>query len=172
MSRYIFAGIFAAMIFAAMIPLACNKGGSSVPTSPDSPREMTTAFIDIGDTSIEGDTLSVTVDYENALDIYALSFRMGYNPGQLSPVDVTWDEIVSSDDSTFDLLNQHGFVPLAFGKFDGNAGISGNGNLVTVKFNILDGNYESPWIINETEYLVGKDSTGSRINIMTGGDVL
>jgi len=148
------------------------SGGSGSPTAPplDEIRDTVGGVLTLGSPVISGDEIAVSVEYSDAYDLYAMSFRVGFDPAGLRPVGVEWGDIVGDEDSTFRFLNADGIVPLAFARFSGLPGIDGSGTLCTLRFRILDPQSSDVRIIPDMEYLVARDSMGRPLTLTVRGE--
>jgi len=169
MNRFFFPRLVVLFITVAILPLACSKGSSS-PTAPENPRDVSTIQLRLGISEVQDDILSVPVEYSEAEDLYAISFRIGFDITGLQPDSVEWNETLMEDNGTFQMLDRVGFMPLAFARFDGGTGIDGSGELCRLKFRILDPEKSNPWIISDPDFLVARNSRGDRMKISTGGE--
>jgi hypothetical protein len=162
------------MVLCAILAwMVCGcSGGSGSPTAPplQENRETAGGVLTLESPVVSGDEISVAVEYSDAHDLYAMSFRIGFDSDGLRPVGVEWGDIVGDEDSTFQFLNAGGIVPLAFARFSGLPGIDGNGTLCTVRFRILDPERTDIGIIQDPDYLVARDSMGRPLTLAAGGE--
>ncbi len=161
-----------AVIFACMI-VSCSKGSGSpvVPGTTTDSRVVSGGIIALGSPEISGDVVSYPLEITNADDLYAFSFRVGFDQTGLSPVNIEWTELVTDEDAVFTLLDRPGFIPVAYSKFSGNYGLTGDGILCTVTFNVLDPENSTPWIIGDEDFLVAKNNFGDSVILEAGGEV-
>jgi len=154
------------------LALGCS-GGSNSPLSPDASddsRSIAGGTILLGVKIEVGDEISIPVRYSGTDDLYAVSMRIGFDPDGLEPVAVEWSDVVGNDDSTFRHLNHHEYVPLAFARFNGGRGLSGEGTLCTIRFRIRDRDRTRAWLIPDEEFIVASNSLGDRLHLHVGGD--
>lgn len=170
MKRFAFLRIVAVTVVLFTIMLGCSDNSSS-PVSPDQQlREASTTDISLDNFTQTGQTISVPVKFSKAKNLCGLSFRLGFDPEGLRPYEVKWGNIVEESDLTFQLLDRKGFVPLAYAGFANGKGLNGSGILCTVNFSIIDPQKSDVWIIDDPQYLVGKDSVGRNIRIRARGE--
>jgi hypothetical protein len=165
--RYVVTGLVA-----ILLALGCSNGRST-PTSPNTneqPRDIAGGILFFGEFETSGDELIVPVLFRGANDLYAFSFRMGFDPSGLQPLRVEWGSIVEEQDSTFCMMDQPGFVPLAFSRFSIASGLSGDGTLCRMHFKILDPAFSAPSIITDQDFLVARNSIGEHLTLSVGGD--
>ncbi len=151
------------------LTLGCSHRSGS-PMAPDDVGDLAGGTISLGTPVVDGDGISVPVEFSGAVDLYALSFRVGFDPEKLSPVAVEWSDELGEEDSTFQTLDRKGFVPLAFVRFNGISGLRGNGRLCTLRFRRLGEQDSTPWIIADREYLVAYNALRSRLILDVGGE--
>jgi hypothetical protein len=152
------------------IIVGCSGGGSNPTTPPDQLRGASNVILTLGQVTQNGSEISVRVEYSGAVNLRALSFRAGFDPAGLRPMEVQWGEAVTDQDSTFQLLDRDGFLPLALVTFDDSVSLNGSGTLCTLKFTVLDGGRAKPWIIPDPAYLVAKGPQGQPLNMTVGGE--
>lgn len=165
--RYVVIGLVA-----LVIALGCSKGAHmpTLPGTDEQPRNPAGGTIYLGEFESSGDELIVPVLFRDAFDLYALSFRVGFDQTGLQPLRVEWGSRVEEQDSTFSVMNQHGFVPLAFSRFSVASGLTGEGTLCKLHFRFMDPTMATPWIIRDQEFLVARDSLGGHLTLNVGGD--
>ncbi len=171
MKRLCFLRSIAAGVILVLLALGCS-GGSDSPASPgltDS-RTVSITTIALGDAEIAGDELTIPVLLDGINDIYAISFRIGFDPNALMPIGVDWTDSLEDEDATFQMLDRSGFVPLAFARFSGNPGLEAKGTLCTVRFRVIDPENATSWIVPDDSYLVAYNYLGDRLNLQTGGE--
>jgi hypothetical protein len=169
MTRLTFLRFFAMASVLVAVVIGCSGGGGGpvAPVDQQSPDRV--IGIALGDIVQSGNELTAEVRFTGAVDMHALSFRVGFDPAGLKPVEVTWSDAVTVEDSTFQLLDRDGFVPLAMATFGGFGSLNGDGSLCTVRFTILDATKSAPWIIPDPAYLVARDSAGQPLSLVAGG---
>jgi hypothetical protein len=165
MKRLTVTRLFATGILLVAIAIGCSSGKG--PLSPE-PSRQNSMFLSLGNVEQNGNEITIEVNYSRAVELRALSFRLGYDPQGLKPVDIQWNDL-SPDDSTFQILNRDGFLPLAIAAFGRPIGIDGNGTLCTIKFQVLDPSRGGVHIIDDPAFLVAKDLTGTSIDMSVGG---
>jgi len=158
-------------VILAFLAVGCSHGSRS-PVSPDVPGDRSTAAatIALGAVVETGNEISVPVDYSDADDLYAMSFRVGFDPAGLVPVAVEWGRVVEEEDAIFHKLDCSGFVPLAFTRFSGLRGIGGDGTLCTLRFRVLDQERANCRLVADEDYLVAFSSLGERRTLRIGGE--
>lgn len=161
--------IFCAIV--ALLVYGCS-GGSGSPTAPplQDGREIAGGVLSLGSPEISAGEVTVPVEFSDAYDLYAMSFRVEFDPDGLRPLDVEWGDFVGEEDSTFQFLNADGIVPLAFARFSGLPGIDGDGTLCRIRFRILDPGSADARILPDPDYLVARDSTGRPLTLTVGGE--
>ena len=171
MKRPLFLRFFASCAILAWLIMGCS-GGSGSPAEPplNDTRSAAGGTISLGAPVETGNEIAIPVEFSDACDLYAMSFRVGFDPDGLRPIGVDWTDVVGDEDSTFQLLDRRGFVPLAFARFSGLPGIAGDGDLCTLRFRILNREHAGVWIIPDEEYLVARDSMGRRLTLLAGGE--
>jgi len=152
------------------IIVGCSGGGSKPTAPPDQLRAVSDVVLTLGQVTRNGNEISVPVEYSGAVNLRALSLRAGFDPAGLRPMEVKWGETVTDKDSTFQLLDRDGFLPLALVTFDDSACLNGSGTLCTLKFTVLDSERAKPWIIADPAYLVAKGPQGQPLNMTVGGE--
>jgi hypothetical protein len=154
-----------------LVAIAVSCSGKGTPTTPaDQNNSKSTATLSLGDAIETGDEISVPVEYADASDLYSFSFRIGFDPAGLRPEEVMWDKSIGPDDSTFQMLDREGFVPMAIARLSGARGFDGSGTLCTMKFRVLDPNRARPWIIDDPNFLVGRDHTNRPCRMRVRGE--
>lgn len=159
-----------AVLLALAIGCSRGSGGGDSPTTPELPRETHNVVISIGPGVASGGEIVFPVEFADAVDLYAFSFRIGFDPSGLRPAGVEWSETLGEHDATFHLTNQQGFLPLAFARYDGIRGLDGAGALCTLRFAVLDPGRATPWIIADPAYLVAFNAFGEPLNLLPGGE--
>ena len=154
------------LLFVAVL-VGCAGGGD--PVVPDQEREASSVRIFLGELVDEGDTIVVPVEFADAEDLYAFSFRVGFQQGCVEPLEVEWVSPSGEDISTFYLLDRPGFVPVAVANFTGEPGLSGNGTICRLRFRVLRRECMSPWLVDDPEYLVARDHHGRALRMRVGG---
>jgi len=164
--RYIAIGALV-LIFA----INCSGGSDSpvVPDNEDSGRMADAGSVGFGEFEISGDEIIFPVEYSDASDIYAMSFRVGYDSDFLEPVAVEWSSELINEDSTFHMLDRDGYIPLAFARYAPSGGLTGNGELCRLRFRMLGGESRNPWVIGDEEFLVARDSLGRHMRLRVRG---
>lgn len=165
--RYVLFGLIA-----LFIAYGCSHGSSS-PTTPGAgelPRDPAGGTIFLGQFEQSGGELVVPVRFRDAVDLYAMSFRIGFDPSGLEPLRVDWGSRVEGEDSTFCLMDRPDFIPMAFSRFSIGRGLDGEGTLCMLRFRIINHDRAAPWIINNPEFLVARNSLGEHLTLKVGGD--
>jgi hypothetical protein len=171
MKRLTFPRSIATGVILAFLALGCAGGsGDGEPTTPSLPREGGRVILSLGTAGELGGRIEIPVDFAEAVDLYALSFRVGFDPEGLRPESVEWSDVVGDEGATFELVNQPGIIPLALVRLDGNRGIEGSGILCVLRFEVLDPGRASPWIVADPGFLVAYDSLKRPVALVVGGE--
>ena len=170
MKRFYFSRYITVIVILISLAVACSNGSDS-PLSPDDndQSELPGGRISLGIPIDDGSELVIPVDFSEAEDLYAMSFRIGYESQGLELIDVEWDNIVGDEDATFHNRHQRNFVPLAFARYSGMPGLRGHGTLARLRFRIKNQNYSDPWIIRDREFIRARDSLGNELRLEIGG---
>ncbi|MFH1675660.1 MAG: cohesin domain-containing protein [bacterium] len=156
---------------ALTLSVQCSHGSGSavIPDLADN-KDNVAAIFSLGE-SVESDgEMIVPVNFSDANDLYAASLRVSFDPGGLEPIEVDWTGSLSENDSSFDLLDRDGFVPLAFARLKGIRGFDGSGTLCRLKFKILNRDRMKIRIIDDPQFLPGYNSLGSKMHLGLRGD--
>jgi len=172
MKRFYFPRFVIVIAILIMLAVACSKGSDSplVPNDNSDSTDTLGGRISLGIPVQDGDEVIIPVEFSGAVDLYAMSFRVGFGPNGLEPVGIQWSNQVGEEDATFSHLNQHNYVPLAFARYSGMPGLDGHGTLAHLRFRILDPNYDGPWIIRDRQFLRARNSIGVELRLEVGGD--
>lgn len=168
MIRFTLPILMSVLLISVLVMISCG-GESNDPITPEEPKTVSSVGVKLGPANIENNLLTVPVEYFGASGVQAMSMRVSFDSGSLKPIRVDWADFITDDDAVFQLFDQDGFVPLALGKMDGGLGLSGNGELCKIVFEIT-GEYQPPVILNESDFLLAYNALGDRIKMIAGGD--
>ena len=172
MKRFYIPRYLIAVAFFIVLAVACSKGSNSpvAPTDDTNNGDSLGGKISLGMPIETGDEIAYPVQFGEAADLYAMSFRVGFEPSGLEPIGVEWSDEVGEEDATFHVCDQRDFVPLAFARYSGMPGLQGHGTIAFVRFRIISRDHRHPWIINDVRFLKARDSVGNNLRLESGGD--
>jgi len=158
-------------VMLALLIFGCSGGGGNpvTPEVQDSSRNAVGGVLTLGEPVDTGDEILIPVEYSQAEDLYAFSFRVGFDSEGLEPAGIEWGEMIQPEDSKFHLLNRCEYIPIAFARFDSLGGMNGTGILCTLRFRMKDRDRAEAWIIDDEEFLVARNSIGNRLRLEVGG---
>ena len=166
MSRFILKGLLFLSIFALLSLPGCSGGD---PVIPEMSEDDSTVVLSLQTDGISGDLITYALNSADVTGVAALSLRLGFDESSMEPVDVEWSASVEGD-AVFQLLDQPGFIPLAYASSDLSSGLSVDGELCSITFRILDPENPDAWIITDPDYLVAYSAERERLTLTTGGD--
>ena len=166
MKRFRLLCFFIVSGIAITLSVQCSHRSGS-PTVPDlsNNKNHVAAYVSFGQPEESNGELIVPVNFSDANDLYAASLRVSFDPSGLKPVEVDWTGSLTENDSSFDLTDRDGFVPLAFARLKGVRGFDGSGTLCKLKFSILNGDRKEIRIIDDPEFLLAYNGIGSKMHL-------
>lgn len=166
MKRLSITRLVATCVLLVAIAIGCSGGGNG-PSIPDQSRDAS-IVLTLGKAETTNGEISIPVNFSGAKELHAMSCRIGFDPAGLQPLDVQWSGLCP-DDSTFQMIDRPGFVPLAIAAFGRPDGINGDGVLCTVRFKVLDSSRARCRIIDDPAYLRARDRKGRPLGMCVGG---